>query len=234
MFKRCSRAFYTENSYISAILPKSFGNIDVYTVTNYYNQVFDQPEKWKRNNNIGRFAGITMLTVAIVSSHKNLNIMIQISEILEKQHPDFNFRFVLTCRPKEMRIPKAISHHFIFTGTVGISEVPFLYEQCDIMFMPTLIECFTATYAEAMKMAKPIVTTDLDFAHGLCGNAACYYSAVDAEAAADAIYKVATDKEYAKMLVENGKKQLLKFDNYEQRAEKLVHILETIAQNKNV
>ena len=48
------------------------------------------------------------------------------------------------------------------------------------------------------------------------------------QACAEAIYKVATDKVYAHQLVENGKKQLLKYDNYEQRAEKLVRILEEI------
>ena len=72
------------------------------------------------------------------------------------------------------------------------------------------------------------MTTDLEFARGLCGDAACYYSAVDAEAAAEAIYKVATDKDYRLRLTAYGKEQLKKFDNYEQRAEKLVGILESL------
>jgi glycosyltransferase involved in cell wall biosynthesis len=98
------------------------------------------------------------------------------------------------------------------------------------MFLPTLLECFTATYPEAMRMEKPIITTDMEFARGLCKDAACYYSPVDAAEAAEAIYKVATDKEYAARLVKNGKKQLQAFDNYEQRAEKLIKILEEIAK----
>ena len=78
------------------------------------------------------------------------------------------------------------------------------------------------------KIKEFIVTTDLEFARGLCGDAACYYSAIDAEACAEAIYKVATDEEYARRLIENGKEQLTKYDNYEERAKKLVDILETI------
>jgi len=96
------------------------------------------------------------------------------------------------------------------------------------MFMPTLMECFTAMYPEAMHKEVPIVTTDLEFARGLCGEAACYYSALDADAAAEAIYKVATDEAYMQQLTAYGKEQLKKFDNYEQRAEKLVGILETL------
>ena len=113
-----------------------------------------------------------------------------------------------------------------------MAECPNLYEQADIMFMPTLLECFTATYPEAMRMEVPIVTTDLEFARGLCCDAACYYSAVDPAAAAEAIYKVATDEAYRLRLTTNGKKQLKKFDNYEQRAEKLVEILETMASKR--
>lgn len=115
---------------------------------------------------------------------------------------------------------------------MDIAECPSLYEQCDITFQPTLLECFTATYPEAMRMGIPIVTTDLEFARGLCGDAACYYSAIDPVAAAEAIYKVATDKKYAAKLVVNGKEQLKKFDNYEQRADKLIGILEDMVKNR--
>ena len=117
----------------------------------------------------------------------------------------------------------------VYVGKTDVSECPHLYNQADIMFMPTLLECFSATYPEAMRMGVPIVTTDLEFARGLCGDAACYYSAIEAEAAAEAIYKVSCDKEYAKRLVDNGKEQLKSFDNYEQRTKKLVKILEDIA-----
>lgn len=224
-FKKSSDTFYTENQYISDMLPRLLGNVKVYTVTNYYNQVFDNPDKWSRSIKLPEFEGITMLSVSSTASHKNLKIMIPVSEYLEQKHPDFQFRFVLTCEESAMPVPASIRHHFLFVGNVDVTECPNLYEQADIMFMPTLMECFTATYPEAMRMDVPIVTTDLEFARGLCGDAACYYSAVDPEAAAEAIYKVATDKAYAQKLVAAGKEQLKRFDNYEQRAEKLIKIL---------
>ena len=64
------------------------------------------------------------------------------------------------------------------------------------------------------------------------GDAACYYSAMDAKAAAEAIYMVATDKEFTQKLIAAGKQQLKKYDNYEQRVEKLINILEEISNNK--
>ena len=150
---------------------------------------------------------------------------------MENKYPDFNIRFVLTCKEGDLTISEKSKRHIVFVGKIDVSECPALYEQSDIMFMPSLMECFTATYPEAMRMEIPIVTTDLEFARGLCGDAACYYSAVDPAAAAEAIYKVSTNNDYAMQLVVNGKRQLLKYDNYEQRASKLIEILSKVAKD---
>ena len=229
-FKNSGDTFYTENKYISDMLPNLLGDVKVYTVTNYYNQIFDQQKKWKRTHRLSNFDGITCLSVSSPSSHKNFPIIIDIIRVLRQRYPEFKVRFVLTFDSECLQVPEDMRENFVFVGKVDVSECPYLYEQADIMFMPTLMECFTATYPEAMRMEVPIVTTDLEFARGLCGDAACYYSAIDAESAAEAIYRVATDKEYTARLVENGKKQLLTYDNYEERADKLINILEEIAK----
>jgi len=230
-FMKSADFFWTENPYISDRLERLFGDKKVFTVTNYYNQVFDEPELWDKTHTLTEFDGITCLIVSSYYPHKNLEIIIEVVRIMRNIHPDLHVRFVLTIDEKQMLVPKDVRSSFVFIGKVDVSECPYLYEQCDVMFMPTLLECFTATYPEAMRMEKPIVTTDLEFARGLCGDAACYYSAVDPHAAAEALYKVATDKVYARQLVDNGKRQLAKFDNYEQRIEKLVEILEQIVKS---
>lgn len=210
------------------MIPNLIGKkVKVYTVSNYYNQVFDMPEIW-REHSLPAFDGITCLSVSSYYPHKNFEILVEASRILEREHPHFKFRFVLTFDEDQMAVPEELKHHFLFIGKVDVSECPELYRQADVMVMPTLLECFTATYPEAMRMEVPIVTTDMEFARGLCEEAACYYSAVDAKAAAEAIYNVATDKEYAAKLVANGKEQLKKFDNYEQRADKLIGLLESM------
>lgn len=227
-FKKSSRIYYTENQYISDMLHKVLGDVKVYTVTNYYNQIFDHPELWSHRHKLGDFEGTTCLTVSTCYPHKNFNIIIDIIRYLRQAHRDFKIRFVLTFSENEMIVPEDVKDHIIFVGKVDVSECPNLYEQSDIMFMPSLLECFTATYPEAMRMGKPIVTTDLEFAKGLCGDSACYYSAVDAISAAEALYKVATEKDYAQQLVMNGKNQLRTYDNYNTRTEKLINILEGI------
>lgn len=221
--------FYSENEIISIRVEALFPNSKCYTITNCYNQIFDCPEKWKIHQ-LPKFEGFSFLTVSTHYPHKNLEISIDIAKYLRTKYPDFKFRFVFTINDKSFdNIPEELWGCFCFIGPVDISECPSLYNQCDIAFQPSLLECFTATYPEAMRMGLPIVTTDMDFAKALCGDAACYYSAMNAEEASEAIYKVASDKTFSQQLVANGKKQLMIFDNYVQRSEKIIKILEKIS-----
>ena len=232
-FKRSTSLFYSENPYISQRLQKLLGkNTKVYTVTNYYNQVFDNPQQWKIQE-LPAFHGVSLLTITANYPHKNLSIAIDVAKILKQERPNFNFRIVFTITEEEYpEIPADLREHFLLIGRVDIAECPSLYQQADVMFQPTLLECFTATYPEAMKMEVPIVTTDLEFARGLCGEAAMYYDPLSAQDAAEAIYKVATNKALKTKLTDAGKQQLQTYDTYEQRAEKLIRILEKIVQQE--
>lgn len=230
--KKSADAFWTENPFISERLKNLLGgNCKVHTVSNYYNQVFDQPEKWTRNIKLPVFDGMTCLSISSNYPHKNFFIIPDVVRSMRRLHPELNLRFVLTIDEKEMLVDDDVKDSILFIGKVDVADCPNLYEQADVMFMPTLLECFTATYPEAMRMEVPIVTTDLEFARGLCSDAACYYCALDAKAAAEAIDKVATDESYRKLLVENGKKQLLTYDNYQKRSVKLIEILEDISKS---
>ena len=45
--------------------------------------------------------------------------------------------------------------------------------------MPTLLESFSGTYVEAMYHQIPIFTSDIDFAHDVCKEAAFYFDPLD-------------------------------------------------------
>lgn len=227
-FQRSAKYYFTENPMISDRLEKLLRGKTVYTVTNYYNQVFDYPEQWKEIV-LPEFGGVSMLTITAAYPHKNLSIAAEVARLLKLQHPEFKFRFVFSIEKKDFGAEISdIEECFVFLGRVDISECPSLYRQCSIAFQPSLLECFSATYPEAMRMEIPIVTTDLGFAKGLCGDAAEYYSAVDAQSAADAIYRVATDAKLSSLLVSKGKEQLKTYDTYTQRAEKLINLVSSL------
>lgn len=226
-FCRGATAFFTENQYITDKWKKK-SKKPVYTVTNYYNQVYDNPNEWKECR-IPSYDGLTLLCITAKYPHKNLEIAIDILNILKAKKSTLNIRFVFTINEHEYpALPEQLQSHFLFLGKKAVNECPSLYRQADIMFQPTLLECFTATYPEAMKMEVPILTTDLEFARGLCGDAALYYSPLSAEDAACKIEQLATDSALRARLVAAGKEQLRRYDNYQQRVEKLIYLLENL------
>lgn len=234
LFSRSTKTFFSENETISRRVEQLLSKTKCYTITNYYNQVYDKPSLWKEKS-LPVFNGITLLNISTFYPFKNLTIAINIARILKAKHKDFSFRFVFTCNETDFpKIDEDLKENFLFLGKVAIEECPSLYKQCDIVFQPTLLECFTAVYPEAMKMEKPILTTDLDFAHSLCGDAALYYSALSSDDAAEKIYYLATDKDEQEKLIASGKKQLQIFDNYIERSEKIIRIIEQQYNNVNI
>lgn len=230
-YRRCSLYYYTENAMITERLRKKFPNHKIYTVTNYYNQIFDHPERWDEYK-LPPFDGCTMLSLAASYPHKNLEIAIPMARYLKKHYPNFAFRFVFSIHEEEYpSLPNDIKDHFLFIGYVSIYQCPSLYHQASIVFQPTLLECFTAAYPEAMVMNRPIVTTSLAFAKGLCGDAALYYSPTSYEDAAEKIYSLAQDSVIYNQLVANGKEQLHSFDNYNERVLKLIKICTEVTKH---
>lgn len=228
-FRICADNLWTENEAISKLLGRVFPQKRIFTVSNNYNQVFDAPESWQAVL-LSSFEGTTLLTVTNAYPHKNLAISLDIARLLKAQHPEFKFRFVFTIDGSQFPpVEEDLKECFVFVGTVANAQCPSLYKVADIMFQPTLIECFTATYAEAMRMNVPIVTSDLSFARGLCGNAACYYAPRSAQEAAENIYEVATNTGLRDKLIAAGHKQLSTFLTAEERADKLIEAAVSIS-----
>lgn len=228
IFCRGTKHLYTENPFISERVEALIKHSEVRTITNYYNQVFDDRDAWKYKQLDG-FNGISLLTLSSPYPHKNIAITIDIARILKDKHPEFKFRFVLSIKKEDLPpIDQSIEDCFLFLDKVEIEECPSLYEQCDFAFVPSLIECFTAMYAEAMRMKVPIITTDLPFARGLCGKAALYYEPLSAKDAAGVIFNLSNNDKLIKALVKKGEEQLNKFDTSEQRARKLIKYCEDV------
>lgn len=224
IFHRSADVFITENPFISKRLSDKFRDKKIATITNTYNQVFDNPNRWVKHQ-LPYFEGIQLLDIAAFGPHKNQIIALDIARKLKNEYSNFKFRFVFTIDESEFPIiPKDLKDCFYFTGKVSIEECPSLYEQCDIEFQPTLLECFTATFPEGMKMQLPIIACDLEFVHGLCEDAALYFDPLSAESAAKKIIYLSSNTSEQKRLIENGNRQLLKFDTSEQRVEKTIKL----------
>ena len=133
-------------------------------------------------------------------------------------------KFILTLKEEDFKSRLEDHPQVVNIGPVPINEAPSIYQECNALFLPSLAECFSASYAEAMRSNKPIITTDMGFAKSVCGNAALYYEPVNALKAADAIIRLIQDKSLQETLIKTGQEQLTTFDTPKERAAKYLEI----------
>ena len=228
-FKHFNQAIVTETSDTSQRLAGLLPEKKIYTVSNTYNQIFEEPERWEKGVLLPDFDGVTMLSITANYRHKNLSIIPRVIDYLKEHHPQVNFRFVLTLKREDYQeIEEKHAGHILFLGRVSIYQAPALYQQSDFMFMPTLLECFSATYPEAMKMEKPVITSDMPFARAVCGDAAVYFDPQSPASIGEAIYSLASSEALRSEMIERGRKRLETFETATTRAQKYIEILEKL------
>ena len=225
-FRRDAHVFITETEEVSRRLRKLFPESSVYTVTNTYNQIFNHPEL-QEEIKLPEFNGISLLTISALYPHKNLEIIFSVGEYLLTHYPNFKFRFIITLSAKELGLNSVNQYPWILPiGKVSVSQCPSLYRQCNFAFLPTLLECFSANYPEAMKTERPILTSDLPFARDICQDAAEYFDPLDPVSIGDVIYNLANDKEKQKRIISSGQQRLQLFCTPEERTSRYLKIIQ--------
>jgi glycosyltransferase involved in cell wall biosynthesis len=230
-FKNNADMYVTENPEVSLRLKNILNTQNVHTVTNCYNQIFDHESLWDKSISLGENDDNTfrLLTISANYPHKNLLIIKDVVKELKKIDPNFKFKFYVTQDEEFFGKDFCTSNkqYIQCLGKVNINQCPFLYNQTQAMFLPTLLECFSASYPEAMKMKNLIFTSNLNFAKGICGDAAIYFNPLYPFEIAKTIYETVKKTEINNYLL-NGENQLKSFDNYESRAQKYINLLENI------
>jgi len=227
-FKRFNQALVVETKDAASRLETLVPSKKVFVVSNTYNQVFDQPDLWDDSLKLPEFDGITLLSISANYRHKNLALIPDVISYLKEHDPSLKFRFVLTLNKSDYRsVDEEVARHILFLGPVSILQVPSLYKQSDLMFMPTLLECFSATYPESMRMSVPILTSDMPFARDVCGDAALYFDPLSPESIAKAIHSLASSEALRSEFADRGKSRLATFETSLTRAQKYIDILET-------
>jgi glycosyltransferase involved in cell wall biosynthesis len=98
------------------------------------------------------------------------------------------------------------------------------------MFLPTLLECFSASYPEAMVMRKPILTSDLGFAQTVCEEAALYFDPLSAIEIVDQFERLMDSDKLKSDLIERGGQRVKTFNDAHQRAKAFLSICEGLVR----
>jgi len=225
LFRRDADALIVQSDDVNQRVRRLLRTEKVYTVTNNHSGWYDLPADYASRVPERKPGGFRLLTLTSYYPHKNLDLIPQVIAALPEALRS-RVEFVLTLTEAEFRsrISSRIPAQVRLVGPVPPPECPALYRECDAMFLPTLAECFSASYPEAMKMEKPIITADLGFAHSICQEAALYFRPCDARAAAAQIERLIRDAKLQEDLRRNGKERLNAFDTPAERAKKILGI----------
>ena len=141
-------------------------------------------------------------------------------------------RFHLTINEKDYKRvfdgqEQSVKNH----GHVLTKDCPDLYNDCDAMFLPSHLECFSAFYPEAMKMKRPILTSDLSFATIVCGDVALYFDNLNAKDISEKIKSLFHSKTLYDALKARGVERLLSFSDSRQQALKYLETCKEITSN---
>ena len=160
-------------------------------------------------------AGRTVLCVGSNDRRKNLRILPDVFECVEREFGSFNF--IRVGPPLESAIRDRFKKQ---CPKVNIQELRNLteeqlatvYQKSDVLFFPSILEGFGFPVVEAMAAGTPVVASNASSIPEVGGEAALYFDPMDAGAAAGLLVRVLTNTDLAESLRNRGRLQALELD----------------------
>lgn len=119
-----------------------------------------------------------------------------------------------------------LQHCFRNIGPYSYAAVSNLYADADVVFVPSLLETFSASYLEAIAAKKSLVVADKGFAKEICGKYAKYVDSQKAKPSAEVLKKVMEDVSVPSINKDLALEILQKFGNQEERFLKICNLIE--------
>ena len=237
-FAKEADAFVVQTEDVNQRLRTLINTDQVYTVSNTCSHFFGDTDKKSNKKSFlppKKENEFRLLSIGAHYPHKNLDIINEIAPELVNLQTENKIHFVLTLPEKiyQDSFTKEAKQIIFNVGPQQLENCPQLYSETDALFLPTLLECFSASYAEAMAMGKPILTSDLGFAHTVCKDAALYFNPKNPVDIVDKIQLLIEKPQIISELTIKGKDVLKELNNTKERAEKYLNICENLVKSFN-
>ncbi len=118
-------------------------------------------------------------------------------------------------------------------GRISQKELGAMYQHCQLCYLPTLLEVFSASTVEAMYFNLPIVATNFSFNTEVLADSSLYYEPKNAKAAAQQLAKLIADKALQEEMKEKMKIQLAKYGDYDKHFNAIKAFLLQVANVSN-
>lgn len=189
-FKKYNHLVVEQSHVKRALIKLGYPNDDISIASNSVSSLYSKSRNWKPLtfdfNQLKQC--ITLGFIGRPYTHKNIKILSEASKILISKY-QLNCNFLFTFTDDEMLTSGFSSEpNFYSIGEICAAQCPAFYQLIDALIFPSLLECFSASPIEAMKMNTTVLASKYPFVEEVCGDAAFYFDPLDAENIADAIY----------------------------------------------
>lgn len=188
-------------------------------VTNGPGRQFDNLERKRRTAHEFR-----LITPTTYRPSKNLEIISQIAPLLEKE----KVMFYVTLDEISYQLLFRENKNVINLNKISPVDLPKVYSEVDALFLPSYLECFSASYVEAMLVGIPIIASDLPFARTVCEDAAIYFDCDNQKDAFMSIINLKNNQTKIEEIVTKGFKKLESFDTSYEQYKKYLKIIKNV------
>lgn len=178
-------------------------------------------------------SGFRVLLLSHYRPHKNFELLPKIAEVLKNEYQINDVVFVLTLADSNnlsnilsLAAKLNVADNICNIGPITYEGCGLLYKACNAVILPSLLESFSNSIAEAWAMKKPLLISDFDWSRSICENAAIYINYNDASHTAQQIAKLYTDKNLMQEITENGNKILANYSDSKARFMEYLRIIE--------
>lgn len=161
---------------------------------------------------------LKLLFVSHYNYYRNFETLIRALPALRHLMGERPVKLLLTCdltrsdhtgayrsqRAADLVRSLGVSDLIVELGAVPYQQLHQVYRQADAYITPAYTETFAHPLVEAMASGIPVIASDLAVHREICGNAARYFPAFDAETLARTVADVAQSGEIASSLAQAG------------------------------
>lgn len=123
-----------------------------------------------------------------------------------------------------------LSDRIVTHGRCSQIELAEMYRGCQLCFLPTLLEVFSASTLEAMYFRLPVVATDFDFNSEVMGDSCLYYEPMNAIEAALKIKKYVENVALLEEMKHKMDERLKLFGDYDKHFNEILEFLKEVGE----
>ncbi|MFH0814515.1 MAG: glycosyltransferase family 1 protein [Candidatus Falkowbacteria bacterium] len=155
--------------------------------------------------------------VGVWRGHKNIESLVRAFNILKEKYK-IPHQLVIGGRAdlhytkiQETIDQSAFKNDIVTPGYISDSDLPILYNTADVFCLPSFIEGFGLIAIEAQACGCPVVSTNTTSMPEILGDSAEFFDPTNVEQIAEQLYKVLSNADLRKKLIEKGFENVKRF-----------------------